>query len=62
MKKTILLQVEDNSYFKKGDIIKGFSPGDYRVVKVYSKTWIRRMLILLGFKVRTSGIKVTPLN
>lgn len=62
MKKPIFLQLEDDSYLKKGDIIKGFSTGNYRVVKVYSKTWVRRLLILLGFNVRTSGIKVTPLN
>jgi hypothetical protein len=49
----------DKDMFRKGDII-GSGSMSMEVIKVYRRTWWRRVLLWMGFRVRMMQVKVRP--
>ena len=52
--KPIYLTLSEN-YFNKGDILTTGDSVKLKVVKTYKLTWWRKLLMKLGFKIRSSN-------
>lgn len=49
-----------HDHFTKGEIIVSENNQKCKVLRVYRNTWLRRLLLRCGFKVKLMQVKVIP--
>lgn len=50
----------DRVWYRRGDVITNGKGITLEVVRVYKRTWWRRLLLWMGFSVRMMQVKVRP--